>query len=79
MKTFGSCHLIINNRNSLMTVGAFVTLRVLIFFRWGGISTPLGKWTPSTIAKFSSRYICNRLLAIMLINFSGRNIEPFHM
>ena len=36
MKTFGSCHLIIN-RNSLMIVGIFVTSLMLIFYSVGDI------------------------------------------
>ena len=33
MKTFGSCHLIFNG-NRIMTVSAFMNLRLLIFFGW---------------------------------------------
>ena len=46
MKTFGSCHLIIN-RNPTMIVG---TLYRCCIFRWGGTSTQFLKWTLSTNA-----------------------------
>ena len=58
MKTFGSCHLVIN-RNPMMIVGTFVTLQMLVFL-WEGTSTPFLKWTPSTNAKI--------FLAITLIS-----------
>ena len=43
MKTFGSCHLIINRQPTMIC--DFIDAD---FFHWEGISTPFFKWIPST-------------------------------
>ena len=67
MRTFWSCHLIMN-RNTTMVVGTFVICQL---FRWGGTSPPFLKWTPYTNTNISS---CYHPYFQQMLNMSPANI-----